>query len=1260
MGFWEKLIYDYKIILNKNNEANENRELILIFFRIFFFISTIYILLFSYNIHIIITYPLVYLLDKLFWNIFITWYVLDYIHGYFIYLEDKYINNKNYKKLISIFDLILKIKYDLKDKNLYNNIKFFKIKNIIYIINYVYIFYNYLTNFIYNSINININNLFLFWIKLNNNNIFLKKNNNLKNLKNLNLKNLKNSINNKNNFIKINEIGVIDKKDKHKLINFIFNIKFSILYIIKYTIFLLINILKKFINKLIIYVFNINNLIKNIKLSLIYIYLYIYSNKYINKYIYIIFNNIYIYIIKYNFIILNNNNIIKIINNNNIINNINYYLFNKYNYIDIFNILYNNYYIYYINKIKIIYNNIYEKIDINKIILEIKIYYVNKKIPYKKFKINNNIYIIKYLDYLEYSILTKKKYFEGYNIIRYHKKNNNNIKKIPSIIEKNINIYKDKYKTIINNNSKLIDNKLNLIKFIIKNLIKLRIDKSNFYKIDMTQINLIKFIVNTNINKIIPNILNNYINNINIIKIYNIYILNKNFNINNNNIIIKKINNNINFNSFNNINFNSFNNINFNSFNNINFNKFTLNLYILLTSPIIILNSIISDICLSTHYLIKFKKNKKKIKIFLKKFKNIFIRVIKSLNYIILFKNLIRNKTIYIIFLLSYIFNSFFIEYLYKAIILNNNIFNYINIIILNKYQIYTILTILGLLITIKWSRGVHYIYGNYLWTMIAFPLFLESHKILYLKIFFLNIFNLDTIENIIALKLNILNTINYKIYNLYNLFGIFIIIFFLMYCIKKEAFKSIYANLRATRWEFIKFPIIIIFLEIFRIKIIKLISIFILYSNISSYILNIFIYINNNIFIKLIIYFINIFIYEIKSFPYYILYIISTPNFYIINFLLDFLIFIISLNWLLIYLRKYLNLDKKYVAFPLVTSEIIIKYIIYFYTFYYLFIYTYTWINDGKLIWYGTQSLFLILFYLEIRVHKIPKKTVAWYFRQIVDLWPSTCCTVWTLPEYLHLDQQKYLAMRIKFKKYKLIYKNNFDKSELWEKKVILKYQREKELYLYIFTSFCKLMTRKESMLKEFNVFDYYGWQYDWTYNYKKINIFKWKLDWWDKPHIYFFKKNIILSYLKFYFFYYHSILYRFSCKYNFLLNYELAIKSIDYLYTNMYLHNLEVIDNNLNIKHSLLFRAKKYKNSCSNWKVNIVNESNEIKRLKDLKKLKKILMEFSSGKRLKTLDWVFPLDYDKQYKKDGWKMFENKNIDSIELDWRPEFSEW
>lgn len=90
----------------------------------------------------------------------------------------------------------------------------------------------------------------------------------------------------------------------------------------------------------------------------------------------------------------------------------------------------------------------------------------------------------------------------------------------------------------------------------------------------------------------------------------------------------------------------------------------------------------------------------------------------------------------------------------------------------------------------------------------------------------------------------------------------------------------------------------------------------------------------NNNLYLFFID-FIQEFIFEIKSTPYHLIYNIFIPNMNLINFFIDLLIIYISLKWLLIYLNQYKKIDLKFIAFPLVTTEVILKYY-----FIYLFIY--------------------------------------------------------------------------------------------------------------------------------------------------------------------------------------------------------------------------------------------------------------------------------------------------------------------------------
>lgn len=911
------------------------------------------------------------------------------------------------------------------------------------------------------------------------------------------------------------------------------------------------------------------------------------------------------------------------------------------------------------------------KLPLDSILLGIEIYYVNNKLPYKLLKNNLKLFLIKYLDYLEYCMLSHK-FYRKRNIKKYYKKQYNPIK-IKNELNDNLLILIKQYLLYFKN--LYLKNTLFIYDLYDKCTNYLYI--TNYFKYNFS------IYIETYMYLYIKELQILYTNNI----IYN-YLIKLFHDLNSilsaliligypNNIIrdIKKIK----CHAFNieikQLKFNYINCAfkNYNYYNNVNCNKI-INLIINFYFPIFITNYIISDLALSFNIL--FKKYKKifvflynncynfavLFKLLFKKFKNLMFLIL----------NMVYSKTIYITFLISYFFNRYFIDYIYFDVYLKyTSIFKfkykyYISIIeiFINWNFLIVTISLAGILLVLKWSRSVHRFFGYFFWTMIIFPIFIETHKILYTKLILENYLNIDSIGFVIALKLNLLNIFNYKLYNFFYLVTLLIFFFFIIYIIKQGAFRHIYANFKAARWKYIKYPVFIYLIELARLKCVELICIFMLYLsckyNIYSYSYYFCWKFSQNYSLIKILNFIKKYIIEFEN-PecYYFFYTIFIPNPFIINILIDTMLFLTTLNWLLVYCREFKKSDKKFVAFPLYVSEIFYKYIARYYICYYLLINLLIWISDGKLIWYGTQSLFVIFLYLDIRVHKIPKKTMAWYFRQIVDLWPLTCSMLWTTPKYLYQDQQKYLSMRQKLRIPKKNFKMLYNKAERWEKKIIFTFQRDKEIELYKFTAFCKLMSRKENMLREFNVFDYQGWQEDWTYCYKKINIFNWKLDWWDKPYIYLFKKLIYLANMQICYFNHFPIIYRFSCKFTHLNGIHNFVKFFDYFYSNVFIFKFS---NNYKYNHllGLIFRGRKYKSSCIDWKLNAHAKFDEKEELIHLKKLKLVLMEFSCGLRDKTPDWVFPSVYAKQYKKDGWKMFEDGKIDSVSIDWRPKIRKW
>nr|QGS65277.1 Ymf77 [Tetrahymena rostrata] len=983
--------------------------------------------------------------------------------------------------------------------------------------------------------------------------------------------------------------------------------------------------------------------------------------------------------------------ILDLYNNFLYIKNYNIYIYILKNIIYIYIIIYNSV-LFFLKKIKILTIYIYNINIYNKYIL---IYIKNNLKSYRIVIFYLKLIIIRLLDSREYYMVLNKNFYKK-DIKKLFKKNN--IKKqIPDYfklyLKKIIIIIKKQVKTQC---IKLL-NTLNLL-YEIPKLTKLLLMSKNkiiqnnhilnlnivfvnlFIKKSPQLLNLNKFLEkNQNILLILLKIHNIYIYNLKIVELTtiknkNIIQLNfiKNIKINITNYFInKKIN----------IKNAKYFICNFKKLKKkLNLSNLTIRQPLMISlAPSTLINTLLSDVCLSITVFIK--KNKKITKIiklllikkykFFKKYYTKTLILKKNIQKILhLLIDILHKKTAYIFLVFSYFLNKEVSNYIF-TFSLNKQLHPIIDIIFLNKNILYVLSTIIGILIILSWSKKTHSFYGKYLWTMTVFPFFLETHKILYTKLLALNCLNLNTIDFVIMLK-----AINYNINItiIYYCSTILILAWFIYYCKKHEAFRHTHANFKSPRWYYIKYILILFIIEILRLKIIKHIHVYILYINLKYntdiIIFNLFLKIINTSIIQFLLNFTVLYIYEINYFQYYyILQLMNITNLYIINFVIDVLMAIVTLYTVVVYCRKFVKMDWKFVAFPMVTFETLLKYIAYTYILIYTFTYSYTGINDGKLLWYGPQLFFVWFIYLDWRVHKIPKKTMAWYFKFIVDLWPQTAFSIWCQPLQLYNDQQKYLAMRLKFKNYKQAYQNKYNKSELWNKKITLAYQKDKEDTLFLYTAFAKTMSRKENMLREFNIFDYYGWQYDWTHNYKKINIFHWNLNWWDKPYMYFFDKLIYISNVKFFYFNFFPSVFKFSTKLNYITFCHSYIKFMDHIYTHWIINRedeLDAIDsldnktNNINpwdetiLNHGIFYRGRKYKKICREWKRNIHNQNEKIKWLKNLKKFKKFWLENSCGKVL------VPLDFLSEYKKIGWKIFENKEMEEIILDWRPNFEEW
>lgn len=962
-----------------------------------------------------------------------------------------------------------------------------------------------------------------------------------------------------------------------------------------------INMLKKIKNKFLMKSYNNIKKKKNYKYIInfiVYIYIFIififivlknYNIQYVHIYILYIYMYIYIYIYNYN--INSKLNYINYIYSL-VINKILYCNHSiKHKFIKLYNI-----YIYTIKSLLIkiiefilniyVYScNKYFKLVNNKLsfeeILEYKIYIYNKKLKIKQIKYKIYLFLIYFLDNFEYHLIKNKILYKNKNIIKL-KKLSKNLTPIKSKIELKLKL-KQTYL-------------LNSIKIYSQYYIDIVINCFNVYQIKFN--NKLKF---TNKLKLNKDIVNNYIS-------------------------ISKL------------------------------NRFILIIY----TPINWLNYIMSDISLTITYLLIYFKKKYILNIFIiyiyllvnkiNYFLNYNIKLtVKYTKQIIYF---IISKTIYIILIFCYFYNkdlsiyllyNVYNEFIFNWLIFKNNflLFN----ILFNVNCMYVWVTILGLQIVLYWSKNIHKLFGRYLWTMTIFPIFLESHKILYYKLICINLLNFNTFDFIFLLKYRVLELFNYKIYNIYQTFTIIILIFLFIFFIRIGAFKHIYASLLNSRWKYAKYPMFIYIIEISRLKIIEYLSLFILYLNLKyniyNYILKFLLNLSNNSIFIYMLDFIQEFILELNEFNYYNLYVIFIPNMFILNIIIDVCIIWISIKWLITYLNYFKKIDLKFVAFPLVTTEIILKYYFIYLFIYYFSQYIYIWIIDSTILWHLFRVSLISLIYLEIRVHKIPRKTMPWYFRQIVELWPSTYLNQWYTSEYLYIDQQRYIVLRFRLKTFKLTYKDTYKKLEVWNKIIILNYQKEKDKTVRQLMAFCRVMSRKENMLREINNFEYQGWYEDWEYNHHKINIYSWKLDIWDKPYMYQFKKTVFFSNIKFHFFFYNTLLERYSMKYMHLTYLFFFTNLLDFYYTQIYIFIFDKDEtSNLSLKA---------------WKKKFYNSYDEVEEYIHLKKLKLVLMGFSSGETIKTPDWIFPPIYEKRYKKEGWSMFENQEIDQVELDWRP-----
>ena len=1251
------------------------------------------------------------------------WYG-NIIKGFIIYIEKNLYNKSILKKYILILESIITYKKENKYNLYLYYLNYFIIFNllilniIINIINLNIFNLNNHTDTIINAIKNDKPNL--NFLKKNISHNIKYNNDELKKLNNKTIFSLDNFI---YNFISIVLIHILNNKNYiinsinnlYIYILYIFNnIIYIIIYIYNYInkyIYIYYNNIYILLYKYIYYIY--------IKLY-IFIY-YIYNNYIYNNYIYIYINNKFKYKKYDNFYVnnklyINNNYLIYIINNIliynlytlillfiNFILNIkitNYILIiNKnliillvfiYKYVNIFkNILNtNNTYKFFTiiikNEFNVIFNmfkkyyNFINNYNFKKLLIIFKILIIDIKSIYFNYYILNyknsnkiKIATLKHLDYIEYCILKNKQYCFKNKKFKIKKKINKilNLKLLILPNKKKINLYYTNFTLIIKNyfNTYIQNFKYYLILLNIKNQYKTNITidfKFNVFKI------LLNLFLNNNINY----------NNFKFIKFNKIFILI--------NYLIEKLNKIINliiyiYINIINITQNLSQNydVNFNIINKYKNIKFNFFKYIAITiyAPILIFNIILSDI-INSYIFFKFYIKNKIIIVLYKYYKKIIIfkknitfkfkyRKKKFVTFIKKPLWYLHSKTVFLTFILGtfftewllnniYIYKFKYLNLFYNFKIINQYIYDYFNLIILDRYILNIFIPLISIYGILKWSRSIHRLFGYFLWTMTVLPLFIEIFRIYYSNLILYTLLEYNKLFKIIYLKFFLSeNLISIQIYN--TVLILFLILFF-KFTYNHGAFRKIYGNFNTTRLHYLKYPIIIITLIYFKYSIIKHTYFLILYNNFSIIKENILLVLNNQIIYKYKLYKYNI-IYlfndnitnEFNLYKHLYYDLIIDPK--VINYIYDLILILITYIWLIKYSREFLKKDQEMVAFPLVCLELFIKYYFIFIFIIYTGIYCYYSLLSGEFFYYLYISFCLTFVYLFFRVTIIPKKTMAWYFRLIVEFWPSTILNWAAFGDYNYIEQQRYITLQIQHEPIKLNFSNKIIYLEPWEKSLCWKYQRLKEPKLFLFATYFKLMSRSENMLKEFVIFDYFGWVADWEYNKKKIKIYKWSIETWDSPYFYYFLNiNVYLKY-KQYFFNYYIYMFRFVTK---ITHFEIWNKLGKIFYDNsVYLYYLNY-DNLHNNKLPIFIYFKK--KLISKWKKQLMYEEEYYQRLCKLKRLKSLLLDYSSGVKHKEPSWVFPADFEKEYKKLGWQLFENYEIDNVNSDWRPEPFIW
>lgn len=524
-----------------------------------------------------------------------------------------------------------------------------------------------------------------------------------------------------------------------------------------------------------------------------------------------------------------------------------------------------------------------------------------------------------------------------------------------------------------------------------------------------------------------------------------------------------------------------------------------------------------------------------------------------------------------------------------------------------------------------------------------------------------------------LAADLNIMSFLDYKLWHIVPFMnGVILLTLTLAACFS-GAFRSIWKKQYNMRVYYVILPIIIIPIEFFKLKLVEIVSTYVLYLYIKYGIhlimYKILIWIANTKIIKLLGYFYWHHLVFLKHYEtlevvvrryhadYSVLRWLSIPSVELISLLIDGFVLLLCGIGCLFYSKQFIKADEEYVAFPVVLIEFCVCLAIGLCVYDTLNLWLEWYTLNGKFYWYTTQWLIYWFFYLEMRCYKFPKKKMAWYFKYIGEAMAFALPLFWTASLAIYVDQRNYLLFTRPIRDIKKTFK--------WDNKVMKPFKRYRlyesykymELTLRLQGALHRYPSRKENMVREFTSLTYRGWLEDWRDNKKTISYFNWKLNWWLKPYVYLCRKAHNLRVFQWFYFEMEYAMRRFTYK---LVHYNLVYAFsfwIDHHWANKYLF---VYDNEENhVEHKwwyLLWKKRSYKKFAGKWCLKARTDSAIWDELRQLKLFRELIWLHEAGEEpeMPTL----PLKFLKMYKWKGIKMFFDKRLDlTYEENYRPKW---